>query len=512
MIKENKMKKIGVSISIAILFTMIVTSVGIAALPGSGWWTFYQIQNISGSTGSFSMTAYDSDSSTTYASDTFTFDDGSALAFNPGLDPNYPTGDRIGFTTDLPDGFEGSVAISSQVEVVAIAQLGNNTVGTVGAGGTATSFYQGVGGSLTDTQINFPTVKHNFSGQTTTFAVQAAGQDADVTLTYTMNDGNTYDQTKSISANSMYLFDPANAGVPAGSTADAAVNPSLGSAIAVSTTGNIAAVVAEHPHTGSPAPYVLSTRGLFSSDADSTIIAPTIKNSFYGGTTGFSVQNIGSNDALVEIELTVTNATNPSLIGNTYTDQEVIKSGESTVFSSYRNNLGGLPSGTFAAAVVTSVDDATYDPQNLVGTVNETNNFGKATYSAFPKTTAETVVGLPMVKEMFFGGTTGVAVVNVGDAATKIYAEYVDQNGVKRTFETVNTIQPGAAVSFYKVYLNTGNQFTGLPDFSVLNGTKNSVIFTSDGTQPIVALAQESDQDSSDGLLDVKNYEGFSIP
>jgi len=508
---EVNMKKVYISLCFALVFVMIVAGTGAAALPGTGWWTFYQIQNVGSTTGELTMIAYDSLSTDTYSSNSFSFDPGEALAYNPGLDPNYPTGDRIGFTTELPAGFQGSVAISSSVEIFAIAQIGNNTVGTVGSGGTATSFYQGIGGAFADTTVSFPTVKHNFGGQTTTFYVQAAGSDANVTITYTMNDGKTYSQTKEILANRMYMFDPMNAGVPAGSTVTAAINPSLGAAKVVSSSGKIAGVVVEHPHIGSPAPFVLSTRGLISSDAGTVIIAPTIKNEFNGGTTGFSVLNTGSSSALVEISLTVTNASNTSIIGNVYKDQEVIPAGSSTVFSKFRDNLGGMPEGTFAAAVVTSLDNATYDPQPLVGMINETNNFGKATYSAFAKESATTSVGLPMVKEMFANGTTGVAVVNVGTDPTFFYATYTDQNGVVRKFRTTEEVDPGAAVSFYTVYKNLNNKFTGLTNFSALYGTKNSVVIESDGIQPIVALAQESDQYPTDGLLDVKNYEGFGL-
>ena len=160
------MKKVFVVLSLTIVPAILLTGAVTAALPGTGWWTFYQVQNVGSGDGTLTMQAYDSASSTIYDSDSFTFSPGEALAFHPGLPASYPTGDRIGFTTDLPAGFEGSVVLSSSVPVVAIAQLGNNTSGTVGADGKASSFYQGVGADLTDTQLNFPTVKHNFYGQT----------------------------------------------------------------------------------------------------------------------------------------------------------------------------------------------------------------------------------------------------------------------------------------------------------------------------------------------------------
>lgn len=506
------MKKIISAITICLIMGLILISSANAALPGPGWWTFYQFQNIDSATANIIMTAYDKNTSSTYNGGPFSLAPGAALAYNPGLTPNYPSGDRVGFSPDLPSGFEGSVVLSSDKQMIAVAQIGNNSVGSVGSGGRASAFYQAIGSVLTDNELFFPTVKNNFQSQTTTYYIQAAGADANVTIEYTMNDGQTYTQNTTISANKMFAFDPSSAGVPAGSTAPAASNPSLGAARVTSTTGKIAGVVVEYPTVGSPAPYVLSTRGLISADIDTTLIAPTIKNNFNGGTTGLSVQNTGSADALVQIDLIVTNASNPSLIGNSYTDQEIIPAGGSVVFSAFRDNLGGMPSGTFASATITSIDDATYDPQPLAGMVNETNSFGKATYAAFAKKSATTTVGFPIVKEMFSGSTTGVAVVNVGTAPTKFYATYIDQNGVSRTFETTSTVLPGAAVSFFKVYTNPSSKFTGLSNFSVLFGTKNSVVITSDGVQPIVGLAQESDQDPSNGLLDVKNYEGFPLP
>jgi len=496
------MKKSLISVLVVLLTVMLLTGAVTAALPGTGWWTFYQVQNVGDIDGTLTMAAYDSASSAVYTSDSFTFSPGEALAYHPGLPPTYPSGDRIGFTTDLPVGFEGSVALSSSVPVVAIAQIGNNPSGSVGVtGGKASAFYQGVGSDFTDYQLNFPTAKHNFSGQTTTFYIQAAGASADVTITYTIG-ANTYTQSDTIGANQMIMFDPLGAGVPLNS---------LGAATVISTTGKIAGVVVEHPHTGSPAPFVLSTRGLTGADTDTVLIAPTIKNAFVGGTTGFSVQNTGTGPALVEITLTVTNATDPSLIGDVFTDTEEIPAGGQTVFSVYRGNLGGMPAGTFAAGIVESLDDATHDPQPLAGMVNETNSMGKATYAAFSQSAATATVGLPMVKEMFVNGTTGVAVVNVGTAPTILYATYTDQDGVVREFHTVNAVAPGAAISFFKVYTNPGGRFTGLADFGVLYGTKNSVTITSDGVQPIVALAQESDQYAADGVLDVKNYEGFGL-
>jgi len=497
---------------VALLVTLAFPGGVLAALPGPGWWSFYQIQNVGGAAGTLQMEAYATGTDGAfYTSDAFSIADGAALAYHPGLDPTYPTGDRIGFATQLPDGFLGSAVVLADVPIVAVTQIGNNTSGSVGAGGTATSFYQGIGGASAADAVNFPTVKHNFGGQTTTFYVQAAGADAQVTITYVMNDGSTHTQSTTIQANRMFVFDPANAVPPVASSScgSADTSPCMGAATVLATTGSIVGVVVEHPHIGSPAPFVLSTRGFTASDADTVIVAPTIKNAFNGGTTGFSVQNVGGIQTTAYITLTVTNATNPALIGDKYYDSEVIDPGAAVVFSVFRDNLGGMPAGTFASAVVSA-------SQNLVGSVNESKDQpntpggkAKAVYAAFAQSAATNVVALPLVKEMFGGKTTGVAVVNAGDASTTVIASYTDAAGVTRQFQTSSAIDPGEAISLFQVFQNAGGKFTGLADFSVLEGTKNSVSLTTDNGQPIIALAQESDR--SDGVLDIKNYEGFNL-
>lgn len=509
---KRKISVVGLTL---ILLLTLVSNVS-AALPGGGWWVFYQVQNVGSTAGTLAMQAYRTGDSTAY-SGSFTIGAGQALAFHPGLAPTYPSGDRIGFTPELPSGFAGAVVLSADVPIVAVAQVGNNQSGSVGvSNGTATAFYQGIGGEFAATTINFPTVKHNFSGQTTTFYVQAAGADANATITYRMNDGSVHTQNTNITANHMFVFDPANATPPVASTncGAAATSPCLGAATVQSTSGPIAGVVVEHPHTGSPAAFVLSTRGFTPQDADTTIFAPTIKNDFNGGTTGWSVQNTGGVATTVYVTFTVTNKQPgvPVNIGDRFYAQEVVGPGQAVVFSVYRNNLGGMPAGVYASGVASAA-------QPLVGSVNESKaqpntpgGYAKAVYSCFGQSLATDKVALPMVKEMFSGNTTGVAVVNAGTGPTRFIATYTDANGVARRFQTVRTdIQPGEAVSFFQVFQNSGGQFqilSGMSAFSELQGTKNSVVITSSNGQPIVALAQESDR--AQQRMDIKNYEGFN--
>jgi len=510
------MRKYGVIIATALLVAMLMTGTALAALPGNGWWVFYQVQNVGNADGTLAMQAYQVGDPTEYVG-SCPLGMGKALAFHPGLAPTCPTGDRIGFTPELPAGFQGAVVLSSDAPIVAVAQVGNNPSGSVGvAGGTATAFYQGIGSEAASTRVNFPTVKHNFGGQTTTFYVQAAGADANATITYRMNDGSVHTQTTLIPANHMFVFDPLNATPPVASDScgAAATSPCLGAATVESTTGPIVGVVVEHPHTGSPAPFVLSTRGFTAADEDTTIFAPTIKNAFNGGTTGWSVQNVGAVDTTVYVTFTVTNIASGVTgvnIGDQFFANEVVGAGQATVFSAFRNNLGGMPAGVYAAGVASA-------SQPLVGSVNESKDQAgtpggkvKAVYGCFPKSKATNKVALPVVKEMFNSQTTGVTVVNAGDQPTQFIATYTDANGNVRTFQTVRTdIQPGEAVPFFQVFQNPGGRFTGLADFSVLFNTKNSVLITTNNGEEIVALAQESDRTATPSL-DIKNYEGFNL-
>lgn len=506
-----------------IVLTLALGTVAPVQAQDTNLWTFFQNQNVDDARGDLSMQAFEKQGgSQDFGSATFSFDPGAALAFHPGLSPTYPSGDRIGFSSALPAGYEASVVISSNVEVVAVAQIGNNASGTVGnPAGTASAFYQGIGSSSRSKEVNFPLVKNNFNGQTTTFYIQAAGTAASATITYVMNNGQQYQETKSIDANRMTIFRPAAAGVPGSNCGVAPTSPCLGAATVQSTTGDIVGVVLEHPSSGTPWPFALSTRGLTDADKGTKLLAPIIKHDFNGSKTGFSVQNTGNGQATVEISLRVTNvcgSTPSSIIGQTYTQEVSIPQGGATVFSQDRNNLGGMPPCTFASATITSKTG-----QALVGTVNESKDQGatpggkaKAVYAAFNASGSgiSSSLAAPLVKERFGNveGTTGLVVANAGTQATKFEAEYTDEKGTTRVLRTVNDVQPGEAVSFFQVFQNIGNKFTPVSGFTNFNdffNTKNAVIVKSTNGQNIVAVAQESDR--RDAKLDIKNYEGFNL-
>lgn len=518
------MKRLLISLSFVIIVALLATSSVLADLPGSGWWSALFIQNISpGSVGdSLTMRAYDAASASDYGSDSFAFDFGEALMYDPGKSPNYPTGAYVGFSSALPSGFEGSVVLSSSVPVAAVSEIANFNNGSVGGGGTASARYQGMSSEAISTDLLVPTIKNNYRNHTTTLYIQAAGADADVTVTFNMNDGNSYTDNTAIEANKMYVFDPSAAGVPTlNCGVDANTSPCYGSATIVSATGPIAGTVVEHPHSGSPAGYALSTRAQTPTDVDTTLYFPTVKNDFYRKMiAGASVMNVGNEDAHVRITLTVTDVdryTSRSLIGRTYTATETIGPGESKLFSKWLNNLGGMPAGTFAAAVVESLPNGT-PSQGLVGSTNDSKNLayvpggkGITLYSAFPAGQSTNRIAFPIVRERMGDVTGGLTVQNVGSAPDTFYFTYYEY-GTENiyAFHTTGTVAPGQAVNTNRISLETsGGAFTvdGPFSFSELAGKQFSVIVRSSGGNAIIGLASEN---SLTDKRDIRNYEGIN--
>jgi hypothetical protein len=509
---------------VLMLVFVVALILGVAALSaqgpdGAGWWTNFTIQNTTDSQVSVVTTAYPetgSSSTSTYANST-ELPGLMSVIYHPGLDPNCTnpvtaSGCRIGLTPALPANFEGSVVIESTGAVVAVTSLNNNQSGSVGAsGGTARSSYQGMAADITDTTLYFPTVKNNFSGQTTVFFVQAAGADASVTVTYNMNDGSTKSDTQSIKANKTYAFAPSAVGVAScngGNGGGSAVAPCFGGATVDSDTA-IAGTVVEYVDGAPVAGYVLATRGLTPADAAGEIVAPTMKNNFNGATTGATILNTGASATTVNLGYSVTNTSGScsSNIGDTATDSISLDPGQAKVVNFNQGNVGGLPNCVFYSMTATSAQD-------IVVTVNENRNYQgqtvKAVYSGFNTAAATPSAFFPLVKEYFNGQTTGVSAVNAGTSATKIMGTYTDQNGSVYVVESASSVAPGAAVSFFNLSGGNANFVapgTGFPPA----GSKNSVVLeSSDGTQAVVGLSQESDRDSSNGTLDVTNYEGFN--
>jgi hypothetical protein len=547
--------------AIALAPLTIVSGQG-AGLPGSSWWTFFQVQNVSTSSGSLQIAAYTQDipgPSNTFSSGQFTIPAGGGLSYNPGFAPSYSTGgNRIGFCTNvascaatsddtLPSGFSGAVVASADVNIVAVAQVGNYANGSVGnTSGKATGNYAGV--SAPASQLLFPLAKYNFASNTVAYFVQAAGVDANVTITYTMNDGSKHTESATIVANHMHLFDPANVtgGGPVASTGclggavTASNSPCLGSAVVVATSGQIAGVALEFPESPSGFAKVLgASRGFTPADYSNTILAPVFKNDFPNATngnySGWAIQNTADVTATVNITLTVARTFNSGVnVGQQYFSTVTIAPNAQTVVSKFRNNMGGMPAGLLASAIAVS-------DQPIVAVANEgnANNAGTpvlSTYNCFAPSSATTKVAAPLVKEFFPGGIsstnvlksgTSVTVQNAGDSNTNVYLVYklIAGAAAGQTYTVTiganqgvgvngQQLAPGAAYVFNMV-TDPNRTFNNLPLYTFGPGSTSlppstgfnaTVSVTAD--QPIIAVMQEDNKTSSPN--DLTNYEGFN--
>jgi len=551
------MKRLLKPLSIAFALSLVLAPIagaGAQGLPGSYWWTSFQVQNVTTGSGSLSLVAYPQDtagSPTTYSSDSFTINAGSGLTYNPGFAPNYSTGgNRVGFCASaancdsadddtLPVGFSGSVIASADVNIVAVSMVANSLNGTVGnSNGHAGGDYSGISGPAAE--LLFPLAKHNFGGNTVAYYVQAIGGDAAVTMTYTMNDATTHTESLTIPANRMHLFDPANATpvVASSSCGAAATSPCLGSAKLVASSGEVAGIALEFPE-APPSGYAVilgASKGFAPADYSSTILAPVFKydfpNASTGNWSGWSLQNTTGSTAHVDITFTVVRSFNGAApIGTTYLQHVDIPPFKQETLSKYRGNIGGMLSGVMCAGVAVS-------DQPLVGVTNESNsNAGGtpylSTFNDFAPSLATTVVAAPLVKEFFPGGMaatnkngTSVTVMNtssttnasimlkyvaVGGSGAPAGTTYYVTIGVGQGIGGTQLLGPNASYVFNMVsdparasmYAPTNGSLT-LPPANV----NYAVTVTAD--QNVIALMQE-DNKTTGTPNDLMNYEGFNL-
>jgi hypothetical protein len=483
-------KKI-VLVSALVIVLAITATVAVAqsGIPGSGWWSGEQVQNVGTSTANIVVTAYDKNGAATYSS-SVTVTAGSAFTFVPSS------------FAGMPSGFIGSAVVSSDQPIKAIVNLTNQLAGSYGvAGGKGQAQYQGI--ESAGTTLYFPLAKHNYYGNTTSFYIQNAGTTAaTATAVFKTAAGGTYSvTTPSIDPNKMVVVSPIDAGVPAGNT-----NASLGS-LTVTSAQPLAGTVLEYIQAQTVATQLNGTRGFTAADFDVKAFAPVAKNKWYGRFTGIQVQNVSSGP----VDITVTFVgSGGACAGTTYTDSATgVAAGTSKTFVQLTAapNNSHLPENCVASATVSATG-------NVVTIVNEQNLSGFAqagiTYSAMANSAKTTKVSVPLFKDTFYGSSTGLQIQNVGTAnATNVVATFVCAKQAGGTFTAISTPQtivPGGAKLFYKPSTMPAGTFTGANPFSS-NLVNCAVTVTAD--QPIVAIANENTNTA--GALDDNNYEGFNL-
>jgi hypothetical protein len=476
-----------------VVVVLMVSTVSAQGIPGSGWWTGEQVQNVGSSTATVNITAYDKNSTATYQTNV-TLTVGSSVNFGPTS------------LSGMPAGFIGSAVVSSDQPVKAIVNVTNQLTSQAGvSGGKAAAQYQGT--ETTDTTLYFPLVKNNRYGNTTAFYIQNAGSgDTTVRAVFKMDNGGVYTfTTGTVSPNKMVLISPSDAGVPSSPSDGTRVN--IGSLTITSVASQpLAGTVLEYTVGETVATALKGTRGFTAADFDTKAYAPVVKKNSFGRFTGVQVQNVSSSPITVTIDYV---GTRPSCRGVTTQDVRTnVLPGTSTTVVQLSSGSNFTDQCTGSATITAS--------GNFVAVVNEDNMTGSpksgAVYFAIPDHSATTKLSAPLFKNNRFGFDTGFQIQNVGGAtATNVVATFAckGNNSTNTPFTAVSnpqTIASGAAKLFFKPYDSQQSDFTAANPFS-LTGANCGVTVTSD--QKIVAIANETPRTA--GALDDNNYEGFNL-
>jgi hypothetical protein len=487
----------------------VVAGVGAQGLPGQGWFTSVTIQNVGAGAASVTLQAFPQGNGAAVSSSPATIQKDKSMIFLPGS-----SGGNF-ITMNLPAGFSGSMVASASDNVVAIAQLGNNQVGSLGTpGGLASSQYRG--SSAGDSIIQFPTVKNNFGNKITVYSVQATG-DVGYTATIKDNAGGTHTKTGTIGANRSVFLRPDSGFTPAMASSNCGTDPNtspcLGSlSVAVTSgTGQLVGAVVETQLVASPQTVAQATSLFTSTDASNTVYCPVIKHGFpTGGNrhSGVVVQNVGTASVIVKLSVQ-TDATVGANKNQTYNQNLTIPAGASRTFLGTAGTMGGMPANNFGAGTLTTIN-ANGTPNTagkIIAAVNESNfagpnNLKATTYACFSAASATRKAAFPLVKENFGGSSASVTVQNVGTAATTVSLTYACNDAAGAARPTKVLTSGSLAVGKSQVFFLSPD----ITDASLCAVTAQGAA----AADKIIGFAQET-SDYAGGLLDTKNYEGFNL-
>jgi hypothetical protein len=476
-------RKVSLIAGMVMVVVLLLTNIASAQLPGGGWWSGEQIQNVGDSEATVVVTAYDKNSTATYdATDTLAV--GASRTFVPT--------DFAG----MGDGFIGSAIVASNQPIKGIVNVSNLPATLAGGvtvgvtGGRASAQYQGM--DQPDTTLYFPLTKNQRYGYSTVYYIQNAGSAAATAeAVFSMDDGGVYTYTTpSISPGDMVVVHPDNASVPTTSASRA----NIGS-MKVTSAQNLAGVVMEYNSNETIGTILFGTRGFTAADFDDKAYAPVVKNNRYGRFTGIQVQNVGTSLITVTIDYV---GTSPNCRGVATQDVITVQPGKSTTAVSSGGNFT-----TNCAGVATL--NGTGD---FVAIVNEANTPGYSAagicYSAMADALATPEISIPLYKDARYNATSGLQIQNVGTVtATNVIASFSCKGGATFTSDSSpQTIGPGGGFLFYR----PSTMGTGVFPTGFSSNVNCGVIITSD--QPIVAIVNES---SMTAATDDYNYEGFNL-
>jgi hypothetical protein len=461
--KRRRLLVVAAGIGAGVLATLLTVGLVLAQGPDEPEYTNFQIQNLSQSTANVVVEVYDTDGDLV-ASEAITIPAGSSTSFsqNPGVP------DPLG----LPNGFMGSVLISSDQEVGAIA---NQFVSADPWNPRVAAAYNGVSEPATD--IFFPLQWRQYNLWDTRFFLQnTTDVAATVTLTYTHD------------SYSLSSVDHVESGVviPARGTLMRSLYDGL-SVLGTGWEGSVQvssdqplAGVADGFNSGTPYRFAMNYVGFGPNDADTMVYAPVIFRRYlvpqFGWNTNIFVANVGDNPA--EVQVTYIGEG----LGSPVTETQLI-----TVSGRFQQDPNtDLPEDFRGAAVIESLNS-----EPIVAVVLQATSRGpydRATaYSGVPGSQASDQVSLPMLMKTYFCSliwNTNIPVLNTEyeSGPAEVYVTYTGgglASSVQRQFTVTDT------------YLISQFGETSLPGgLPCTTGWRGSATITS--TRPIVAVVNEN--------------------
>jgi len=373
----------------------------------------------------------------------------------------------------VPSGFNGSLVVSSDQPVAAIA----NVLTTDYAGGAAySSFGSGA------TTINLPNINKNNYGLDTWFNVQNTGSaDATVNISY-----------KPGSCTAQVVVKP-NASKTVDQSVDTCLANGFVGAATLTSNQPIVATAMQIQRTGK---QVIAYRGFAS--ASTVLVMPQVSSNLYKSGTGIHIQYTGG----TATNVTLTYTPSAGFPGASCTETKAINAGASTTFAFPQLPSGCGTSGTGVSDLVNGgfVGSAkvTGNSANmpLVGIVNQITRGASSgdAYQAINPANATSHVILPNINDRNYSLFTGLAVANVGSQQTHIKCVFSNS-----TYVAEADVQPGASLTNVQL-----NQIAP-------NYVGSAVCTATGGDAKIAGIAQQTKSGSVPTTSDVLFvYDGFN--
>ncbi len=419
------MKRFSILVVVAIIAALAIPAV---SAQGITWTSGFQVQNLSATTAAITVTYYRQSDGLVQATVPDTIGGSSSKTYFP--------------LTAVPDGFNGSVVVSSDQPVVAIANtLGNTTQYAA----STESFSAGA------STVQLPLIMRGNSGYYTWFNVQNVGtSDASVTVAYKRgSDGTDYTAPAvTVKPGAAFTFDQRDL-TQLGSKF-------IGSAVVTSSQPIVATVM----QVGETYQNMMGYNGF--TGGSTKVSMPLIMANNSGYYTGFQVQNVGGSTANITIQYgtNILGSFTPS------TETASLAPNESKTFI----QAGGMWTEQYVgSATITS-------NQPVVAIVNQVKMtppvLGTA-YNGFNPDAATDKISAPLIMNANSGYYTGFQVMNVGTSSTTITISYgPNSGGSYAPAPETATIGPNNSYNSIQAANWGGNKYIGSATVTASGGGK----------------------------------------